>query len=398
MLQPTVYSLGRSLAVSLVVTSCAASSTPSATQHAEAPLSSPATTAPTDGTKHPLEPAQRANPEQRTGLYRHFQDEFSLGVALEPRYLEPLGPLIRDNFNRLTAENVMKFARIHPKPEEYAFAPADQLADFARQNSMRITGHALVWHRETPDWLVEGGEAATVAARLKQHIDTVVARYADVTDNWDVVNEIISDSAAKTFRDGDEGSKLFSVLGEELPILAFQYAEAAVAASGKPVDLYYNDYNIVLEKKRAKAIQLARTLKSRGVRIDGIGAQAHWNLTWPTVAEVQQMIDDIVAEGLKVKISELDISIYTRDDWTNKVWQPEQPFTEELAAQQAARYKELFEVFIKNAQHITSVTFWGLSDDHTWLDNEPVKGRDNHPLLFDDQDQPKPAYYSLLDL
>lgn len=376
--------------VTPLLVSCASSPPPSVSPTAPSPVETQASAFEVG--------AASAAPTTQVGLYLRFNEEFSLGVALEPRYLATWAPTIRSNFNRLTAENVMKFARIHPKPDAYDFEPADRLADFAREHSMAVTGHALVWHRETPDWLVAGGDPSTVAARLEEHIHTVVARYADVIDNWDVVNEIISDSPNKTYRDAEEGSKLSGVLGEQLSVLAFRYAETAVAASGKPIALYYNDYNIVLDDKRKKALELARTLQTEGIRIDGIGAQAHWNLEWPTVADVQRMIDDIVAAGLKVKISELDISIYTQDDWGKKNWEAEKPFTEELAARQAARYAELFEVFVKNAEHITSVTFWGLSDGHTWLDNEPVQGRDNHPLLFDDRGNPKPAYSALLNL
>src|SRR5690606_18356207 len=178
----------------------------------------------------------------------------------------------------------------------------------------------------------------------------------------------------------------------------FRYAEAAVKKSGKDIELYYNDYNMVQPDKLEKALKMAKKLQAAGIRIDGIGAQAHWNMTHPTVAGVQKLIDDIVAAGLKVKISELDISIYDKDDWANEKWQPVVEFTPELAKAQAARYKELFDVFAKNAEHITSVTVWGLSDDRTWLDDFPAKGRDNHPLLFDDNDDPKPAYFALFDV
>jgi endo-1,4-beta-xylanase len=329
-------------------------------------------------------------------LAAHYASHFTLGVALEPTYLDELGGLIVGNFNRITAENAMKCGRIHPREGTYFFPPADRLADFARQHSMKMTGHALVWHQETPDWLVAGDRAA-VAERLRAHIEMVVARYADVTDNWDVVNEGISDSADKTYRDGGEGSKLFAALGEEYISLAFSDAAGAVKASGKAIDLYYNDYNLAKAEKRAKVLEMVKMLRAKGIQIDGVGEQAHWNLTWPSLGEIQAMIDELVGAGLKLKISELDISMYPNDDWGNKAWEPEQPFTAERAEAQARRYRDIFALFVKNAASIESVTLWGVSDDRTWLDTFPTT-RNNQPLLFDDADQPKPAYFALLDL
>jgi endo-1,4-beta-xylanase len=191
---------------------------------------------------------------------------------------------------------------------------------------------------------------------------------------------------------------MFAAMKEQYIADAFKYAAAAVQASGKSIDLYYNDYNLAKADKRAKTLKMAKALRAQGVRIDGIGEQGHWSMTWPSPAEIQTMIDDFVQAGFKVKISELDISVYPKDDWDNKVWEPERPFDEALALAQATRYKEIFEVFVKNAEHITSVTFWGLTDDRTWLDFMPVQGRNNYPLLFNDLDQPKPAYFALFDV
>ncbi len=330
-------------------------------------------------------------------LSEHLAPYFSFGVAMEPHYLNELGPIISSTFNRLTAENAMKCARIHPSEDTYNYAPADELADFARKHEMKMTGHALVWYRETPDWLVKGDKKA-VLAKLESHIDTVVARYADVTDNWDVVNEAISDTPDKMYRDGAEGSKLFAVLGEDLITEAFRYADEAATKSGKDIALYYNDYNMAKPDKLDKVLKMAKKLRAAGIRIDGIGAQAHWTMNWPPIPQVQAMIDKITAAGFKVKISELDVSLYTNDDWDNEKWQAEMEFTPELAQAQAARYKALFDLFAKNAEHITSVSVWGLSDDRTWLDDMPSKGRNNHPLLFDDADAPKPAYFALFEV
>lgn len=335
-------------------------------------------------------------PAMEKSLAQHFAGSFSLGIAMEAFYLEQWGALTASTFNRLTAENAMKLGQIQKMKGKYDFEAADALANFAREHSMKMTGHAIVWYRETPTWFA-GGSPEEVSERLKQHAAVMIERYADVTDNWDVLNEGISDTDSKMYRDASEGSKLYGALGDKLPAVAFQVAEEAVKATGKDIDLYYNDYNMWQTVKLDKALKMAKGLKDAGIRIDGIGAQAHWNMTSPTADQLQTMIDKIVAAGLKVKISELDVSVYSNDDWGNEVWEKERPFDDALAQAQAARYKELFEIFVKNAQHITSVTIWGMSDNKTWLDSFPTK-RNNYPLLFDDNDKPKPAYFALFEV
>ncbi len=342
-------------------------------------------------------PPMTEAPEGTGKLAATFKEHFGVGVAVEPRHLTSVGPILSGDFNRLTAENAMKFAQLHPSEGSYAFERADEIAEFARQHSMAMTGHALVWYRETPAWLVAANDPSATTAALDEHIRTVVERYADVTDNWDVVNEAISDSGGKTYRDGDEGSKLYPLYGGQQYIkVAFESAAAAVSATGKSIALYYNDYNVVDDAKRAKIIEMVRWLKAEGVQIDGVGLQAHWNIEWPNDALLQKTIDELVAEGVKLKISELDLSVYTKDDYGTETWEPQKEFTADLAQRQAQRYQQLFALFAKNAEHITSVTFWGVSDDQTWLDDFPAAGRNNYPLLFDDQHQPKPAYFSIL--
>ncbi len=142
---------------------------------------------------------------------------------------------------------------------------------------------------------------------------------------------------------------------------------------------------------------MVRWLRGQGVRIDGVGTQGHWNIEWPSTAEIAAAIDDFAAENLEVKVSELDVSIYAQDDHAAKKWQPEIEFTPELQDQLTARYAEIFAVLRDKAAVLTHVTYWGVSDDHTWLNSWPV-GRKNHPLLFDRQHQPKPALKAILEL
>lgn len=336
-----------------------------------------------------------------------YADFFPVGVAVGQKHLQ--NPAVREiittHFKRLTAENAMKFGSLSSREGSYNWAEADAIAAFAREHDMALTGHTLVWHRQAPGWLFSGLQPGnpqsieTLKARMKAHIDTIVPRYADVVDNWDVVNEAISDNSEKAYRDASEGSKFFQIFGnEEYVYWAFEHAAKAYekhapgSAAGK---LYYNDYNVNLKLDRI--LPLLDAVRKRGAPVDGIGMQMHIRLDWPSIEELDRTIQAIIEAGYKVKISELDVSLY--NDYPDGKFKaaPAVDFTPELAEVQAQRYAELFALYRKHAEHITSVTLWGVSDESTWLDNEPVSGRNNHPLLFDDQHRPKAAAAAILN-
>jgi len=185
-------------------------------------------------------------------------------------------------------------------------------------------------------------------------------------DNWDVVNEAVSDTESKTCRDGSEGSDWYSIFrNEEYIFWAFKYTQDALAARGSAAKLYYNDYNVTVPSKLTKILAMVKWLRSKGIRVDGIGLQGHWNLNWPKMNDIRNAINKIAAADLEIKISELDISVYTNDNWSTKSWEAQKEFTVQLEQQQALRYKELFRLFKANNSRITSVTFWGVSDDAT---------------------------------
>lgn len=332
-------------------------------------------------------------------LARTFEAQFSVGVALEPFQLGEAEDLLAHHFSRVTAENQMKLGAICPRPA-CDFSKADLIADFARRHQMKMTGHALVWHQMYPAWFFKEGSGPasreTVQQRLRVHIETMMSRYGDVVDNWDVVNEAISDSPGKVYRDDAEGSPWFRAFqGPEYIGLAFEYAAAYAQAHGLDVKLYYNDYNVAVPEKRRKIIAMVKELRQRGVRIDGVGEQGHWNVAWPSSQEIALAIDELAAEGLEVKISELDVSIYTDDDHERKKYQAPLVYTRDLEAKLTARYVDLFSVLRSRGAKLSQVTFWGLGDDHSWLNYWPLR-RDNHPLLFDRNHQPKPALREIL--
>jgi endo-1,4-beta-xylanase len=325
---------------------------------------------------------------------------FPIGVAVEPRILEVHQEAIGKHFNRLVAENSMKWGELCRAPNQYDFARADAIADFARQRGMKMTGHTFVWHQMHPPWLFSELEHAAskeeVRNRLRSHIFTMFERYADVVDNWDVVNEAISERSGVVYRDGTEGSKWFECFGDESYVaFAFEYARQAAQQFANQTKLYYNDYNIEGQTKRDKALTLVRSLRQQGLRVDGIGVQGHITLTRPTAEELRKCIQDIAREDLWVKVSELDISIYTKDIPDQKRFEPEQALTDSLQDQLAARYREVFEVFYDQARHLSSVMLWGVSDDFSWLNRWPTP-RKNYPLLIDSNHEPKRALVELL--
>ncbi len=376
---------------------------PSVAACASTSASGPGTTTPATGTTTaPAGPrwdhsAALALPS----LAEKMRDRFPIGAAVEPHHINDMGDIVAHHYNRLTAENSMKMGPLCPS-SNCIFDNADKIAAFAREHQMQMTGHAFVWHQMYPVWFFKDGDGQAskeiVSQRLHDHIFALTKRYADVIDNWDVVNEAVSDNPEKTYRGDGDDSVWYTAFGsEEYVKVAFEHAAAAAAEHDPDAKLYYNDYNVVKADKRQKIIEMVRSLREQGVRVDGVGLQAHWNLKWPSVDEIRTAIDELAAEKLLVKISELDINLYWEDDHATKKWQPEMELTDELERQLTERYAQVFEVLIEKSAVIDHVTFWGVSDDRTWLNGWPTP-RENHPLLFDRQQQPKPALKAILEL
>ncbi len=331
-------------------------------------------------------------------VYKPF---FPVGAAVEPQSLSLQGDLLAEQVDSLVAENAMKWQVIHPRAgndaSSYNFYGADAIVAYAKEHGMLVRGHTLVWHQQTPAWVFRGGGSGGGAAtrpevleRLKNHIDTLLKRYSGAVYAWDVVNEAISDDGSwrtdsPWFRAAGDDQD-----GDGIPdyiVLAFRYARAADPAA----KLFYNDYNLESEAKLEKAYDLVRVLKQRGL-IDGVGIQGHWSIYDPDPETVRREIDRLGSLGVAVQITELDLSVYR---WGDNSSLPSLPADREK--KQAERYGALFRVFREEAQagRLTGVTFWGIADDHTWLDSFPVS-RKNWPLLFGTDHQPKAAFWSVV--
>jgi endo-1,4-beta-xylanase len=327
------------------------------------------------------------------GLKDYYKDYFTMGVAVSPKALKTdEAALILQNFSSMTPENAMKIGPIHPKENEYFWKDADSIAAFAKRNNMKLRGHTLCWHNQTPDWFFKDATGKNVTKevlfqRMKEHITMVVSRYKGTIYAWDVANEVISDKKEDFFR---KDSKFYEIAGEEFVAKAFEYAHAA----DPDALLFYNDYSEINPTKRAKIIRMIQALQAKGVPIHGVGLQAHWAINEPDSAQLDLTLSDFSKLGLKVQITELDISVYPKehDARAAKAEDSDTTFSPEREAQQTKVYKMCFELFRKYRQSISGVTFWNISDRDSWLDNFPVKGRKDYPLLFDKDLKPKKAF------
>jgi endo-1,4-beta-xylanase len=323
-------------------------------------------------------------------LHEAYAEQFLIGTAVSPAVLETTGPLIVRHYNSLTAENQMKFAEIHPEEGRYTFEQADRIADFAKKHGMRLRGHTLVWHNQTPDWVFDGGDGRPASrdmllARMKSHIGTVVGRYRGTVYGWDVVNEAVNDGEGERLR----RSRWLEIIGEDYIRKAFEYAHEA----DPDAVLFYNDYNETNPVKRKHIYGLVKDLLDEGAPIHGIGLQGHWSIYGPPIEEIRDAIELYASLGLQLQITELDISMFRHEDRRTDLSEP----TPEMIELQRQRYEDIFRLFRSYKDVITSVTFWGAADDHTWLDHFPVRNRKNWPLLFDERHAPKPCFWAVLN-
>jgi GH35 family endo-1,4-beta-xylanase/enterochelin esterase-like enzyme len=325
-----------------------------------------------------------------------FRDSFSIGMAgdVPARYSEVELTAAAKHFNAVTPENCMKPERVHPEEGRWQFETPDALVEWGQKNQMSIHGHTLVWHAQTRDWFFEGGDRAVVTQRMKDHITTLVGRYKGKTQSWDVVNEAINDGCndetGKTEHLRD--SKWLLTLGPEFLTLAFKFAHEA----DPDATLYYNDYNIASGPKHASSMVLLRRLLGEGAPVHAVGIQGHWRSGSLPFDDIDKAISDYASLGLKVSITELDVTIRGASGGQfgggpgRRGQRNSAPATTEDLKRQAEDYAKLFAIFTKHEDVIERVTFWGLHDRRTWRFGQ-------HPLILDANSQPKPAYAAIVN-
>lgn len=341
-------------------------------------------------------PVKAQSTGDNKGLKDYYKNYFPIGVAVSVGNLTgPESNLIIQQFNSITPENAMKMAPIHPRENFYNWRDADSIVNFAQKHGIRVRGHNLCWHEQTPGWLFKDslGNQVTkevLLKRLKDHITTVVNRYKGKIYAWDVVNEAIADDSTQFLRN----STWYKICGEDFIIKAFEYAHAA---DPKAI-LFYNDYNTERPEKRERVYKLLKQLVDAGVPINAVGLQGHWSIYEPNPEDLRATIKKFASLGLKIQFTEVDMSLYPWEK-NNRALRPGEvgALTPELEQKQMDKYAEVFRIFRENKKVITGVTFWNISDRYTWLDQYPVRGRKNFPLLFDQNLQPKKAYWSVVN-
>ncbi len=322
-------------------------------------------------------------------LQKVYQNYFDIGAAVNLQTIEIQKSLLAKHFNSITAENEMKFENLQPEEGRFTFDNADKLAAFAKENGLKMRGHTLVWHNQTPLWVFQDEKGDLVSRdlllhRMKEHITKVVQRYRGQVYCWDVVNEAVVDEGTELLRK----SPWLDIIGEDFIEKAFEFAHEA----DPEALLFYNDYNECNPVKRAKIYKLVQSLVDKGVPIHGVGLQAHWNINNPSMDEIRSAIERYASLGLKLQFTEMDVSVFSFDDRRMNLVKP----TSEMLDLQAERYQQFFQMLREYKEEITAVTFWGAADDYTWLDDFPVKGRKNWPFLFDEKHQPKEAFWKVV--
>lgn len=356
--------------------------------------------------------------KSNASLHQEYADAFKIGCAINHSIASGrdsvANSLVLHHFNAISPENELKAETIHPRPGVWNFGPADRYVEFGQKHNMHILGHTLVWHNQTPDFFFKNEDGTAKSKEemtevMREYIEKVVTRYNGKIDAWDVVNEIIDNDGSyrpTTWVNSFGGD------GDAVVLNAFKFAEQYAPGT----ELYYNDFNAWRPEKRDGIARMVRMLQKNGVRIDGVGIQAHWGLNFPKNEYIIAAIDTFAALGVKVMITEMDIDVLplTKEGQIiGKAMQEPQfqleefeiffdPYKDGLPAdvqtELTARYKELLQIFYDKRDKIDRVTFWGLHDSMSWKNDYPIPRRTNYPLLFNRDLTPKPAVEAILSI
>jgi endo-1,4-beta-xylanase len=336
-------------------------------------------------------------------LRETFKNDFLIGTALNVQQIEERDPkaaeLIPRQFSAVTPENIMKAEVIHPQWDKYNFELADKLVAYAQKSNIKVNAHTLIWHSQLPAFIRNMKDADSVRQYFTNHINTVAGHYDGKVFSWDVVNEALEE-------DGSLRKSIFlQKLGEDYIVEAFRLAQKASPHS----ELYYNDYNIEQPKKRAGAIALIKKIQAAGVRIDGVGIQGHWRAYNLPLKDIEESIREFSALGIKVMFTELDLGVLPnpwdsdaadvnkKAEYSAKMNPYPTGLPDSMQATLSKGYGDLFKLFLKYKGKVGRITFWGVNDGQSWLNDWPIRGRTNYPLLFDREFKPKPAFYRVIE-
>ncbi|MFC3117163.1 endo-1,4-beta-xylanase [Cellvibrio fontiphilus] len=312
--------------------------------------------------------------------------------------------VVEKHFGEMTAGNIMKMSYLQPSNGNFTFTNADTFVDYAKDNSINVHGHALVWHSDyqVPNFMKNwSGSAADFIAEVEDHVTQVVTHYKAKGNvvSWDVVNEAINDgSPVANFRTTDS---TFYVKSGNSSVYIEKAFQAARAADPSAV-LYYNDYNIDQNNaKTTKLVEMLTDFQTRNIPIDGVGFQMHVFMDFPSIANISAAMKKVVDKGLKVKITELDVAVnnpYSGGWPGNKITS----FTDTVAQAQKKRYCEIVKAYLDTvpAAQRGGISVWGTTDANTWLTTATAAYNGEAiawPLLFDNNYNDKPALRGFAD-
>ncbi|MDX2681881.1 endo-1,4-beta-xylanase [Streptomyces sp. NY05-11A] len=261
-------------------------------------------------------------------------------------------------FNMVTAENEMKIDATEPQRGQFNFAAGDRVYNWAVQNGKKVRGHTLAWYSQQPGWMQSLSGSALRQAMIG-HINGVLAHYKGKMVQWDVVNEAFADGSSGARRDSN-----LQRTGNDWIEVAFRTARAADPAA----KLCYNDYNVEnwTWAKTQAMYSMVRDFKQRGVPIDCVGFQSHFNSGSPYNSNFRTTLQNFAALGVDVAITELDIQGASGTTYAN--------VTNDCLA----------------VSRCLGITVWGVRDSDSWRSQDT-------PLLFNGNGSKKPAYTSVLN-
>ncbi|KAG2971678.1 Endo-1,4-beta-xylanase A, partial [Phytophthora cactorum] len=322
-----------------------------------------------------------------------YEDDFLIGNIVNPStFDETRLKLLKKHHNVVTFENDMKPDYAYDTDRQFDFTAEDALVQRVQDAGLDLHGHVLVWHAQSPTWLhtAESGKPLNreeALTNLRTHVKTVVEHFGDQVISWDVVNEAMNDNPPnpEDWKNALRNSGWLQAIGPDFLEEAFLAAKEVIDENGWDIKLYYNDYNDDNQNKATAIYSMVKEINEKYAAdhhgeklIDGIGMQAHYNLG-TRLDNVKMSLERFISLGVEVSVTELDIMAGTNST-----------ITEKEAKQQAYLYAQLMDLYKKNSEHISRVTFWGLNDSTSWR-------AEQNPTLFDKNFQAKEAFYAVVD-
>ncbi|HLP06033.1 MAG TPA: endo-1,4-beta-xylanase [Paludibacter sp.] len=333
--------------------------------------------------------------------------KFLMGVAVNMKQVKGVSAseskLVAKEFNAIVPENCMKPQPIEPEENKFVWADADKFVAFGEKNKQVVTGHCLIWHSQVGRWMFVDTDGKDVSPevlkeRMRKHILAVVGRYKGRVKGWDVVNEAFEDNGSY------RNSKFYKILGKDFIKYAFQFAHEADPGA----ELYYNDYNVETPAKCDAIVKLVHELKAAGCRIDAVGSQSHMHLATPTLEATEASFRKLKAAGVHILITEWDISILpspydganvsARFAYSKEMDPYREGVPDSVQQRWNKRMLDMFGLFLKYDDVIDRVTVWGLTDKVAWLNDFPIRGRKDYPVLFDRDNKRKPVVGEMIRL